>query len=145
MDCNWVNNRLLVGAIVAKKDDAKFLKMGGITHVLNCMRDNNEEVWVREFGMVYFHNAVEDDGKPKPVEWFKASIEWALPVLIYPKNKLYVHCRGGQQRGPSTAYAILRALGMTASEAEHAIQIVRKCGLGYKKDADKAVSALGYE
>lgn len=144
MDCNWINNRLLVGAIIENEADAVFLKHGGITHVINCMRCNDEEPWVRRFGMSYLYNALEDDGKPKPVEWFKTTIEWALPVLVHPRNKLYVHCRGGQQRGPSNAYAILRALGMTSEQAEKAIQKVRKCGLGYKKDADLAIEALGY-
>jgi dual specificity phosphatase 3 len=129
-----------------KESDAAFLRDGGVTHVINGMRENTEEKWVLGVGMSYLHVPVEDDGKPKAVEWFKTAIEWALPILACPRNKLYVHCRGGNQRGPSLAYAILRATGLKPSDAEYVIRKRRpQVGLRYKKDADQAIKELKYE
>jgi Fe-S cluster assembly protein SufB len=55
------------------------------------------------------------------------------------------NCAAGINRGPSTAYSLMRALGWPAADAEAAIRAARpQVGLAYKGDADAAVAALGY-
>jgi len=102
MDCNWVNNRLLVGAIIKNKADAAFLRHGGITHVINCMRCNDEEPWVREYGMSYLYNALEDDGKPKPVQWFKTTIEGLYLCLFTPRISCMCIAGADNKEAPTT-------------------------------------------
>ena len=52
---------------------------------------------------------------------------------------------GWINQGPSMAYAIMRAMGFSASDAEGCIRAARPyVGLLYRADADRAVVNLGY-
>ena len=103
----------------------------------------------------YLFNPTADDGQPKPTSWFKASLMFAEGPLIEAylmgghHPKLYVHCAAGINRGPSTAYCILRALtGMAHDDAKALIILHRPIditGIRYADDADKALQELGYE
>ncbi|MGH7174895.1 MAG: hypothetical protein ACREGR_00865, partial [Minisyncoccia bacterium] len=96
--------------------------------------------------IIYLWNPTADDGKPKTPDWFSRSLMLDLDALSRPKNKVYAHCAAGVNRGPSTAYAILRALGFTPGSAEAVIRTARPwVGLAYKRDADAAIKALLYE
>jgi len=60
---------------------------------------------------------------------------------------LYCHCAAGINRGPSTAYAILIALGLRHHEARAMIVTHRPqtiVGMRYADDAERAITALGY-
>jgi protein-tyrosine phosphatase len=89
---------------------------------------------------------VNDDGHVKPIDWFKRAIDFALPALALPNTKIYAHCAAGINRGPSLAYAILRAQGLEANLAYSLIKTARPISfIGYAKDADIAIKSLGYE
>ena len=144
MDYSFVNNRLAVGGSIENRADVDTLAKQGITHIINCRRHDDSPLLQGEFN--YLHNATSDDGRPKSVPWFQKSIEFALAGLSCPGTKLYVHCAAGVSRGPSTCYAILRALGMDSDSAEAAIRKVRpQIRLSYKEYADAAITQLGYK
>ena len=140
VDFNFVTTRLATGGSIASREDAQALIQAGITHVIDC----TAQLDPTGTSLVVLYNPTDDDGQPKPAEWFSRSLSFALGALYQPHNKVYAHCAAGFNRGPSTAYAILRALGWSAEEAEAQIRKHRTVGLAYKKDADAAVIALGY-
>jgi hypothetical protein len=147
-DFDFVTSRLATGGAVRTEDMARLLLAAGITHVINAADDVDDDILVN-FGpnLKGLYNPTEDrfPRKPKPVEWFEKSLSFALPVLAQPRTKLYVHCADGINRGPSTAYAILRALGLSSGVSESMIRTARPCvALHYMYDADAAVAALGY-
>jgi protein-tyrosine phosphatase len=93
----------------------------------------------------YLYDPAADDGAPKPPEWFEHAIRFALPVLAVPGNSILVHCGAGANRGPSLAYAILRALGWTRDGAFNLIREKRpQAGIAYREHAEQALSALGW-
>jgi protein-tyrosine phosphatase len=115
---------------------------------VDCRDDFDDTQLVQQFiagmpgasGLLVLWNGVPDDGVPKPPAWFDRTLQFALPALSQPHTRVYAHCAAGINRGPSSTYAILRALGLTAEAAEKMIRDVRpQVALAYKADADKAV------
>src|ERR1051325_7628885 len=130
MEIGWANDRLAIGSAVESQRDARQVEACGITHVLN-LRDGDkhpehvmdEAQWFAKQGTIYLNNPTHDDGQKKPPEWFKTSIDFVLHALVAdPKNKILVHCKDGTNRAPSTAYAVLQALG---ADSEHALEHVK--------------------
>jgi protein-tyrosine phosphatase len=146
MDFNFVSTRVATGAAITDDKDVQALIKAGITHIIDCRAEFDDLSLLKGYNITYLYNGVHDDGRPKPVSWFQHSIEFALEALLHPSNKIYAHCAAGVNRGPSTAYAILRALGLNSSQAESFIKAGRPIALiGYMKDADAAITALKYE
>ncbi len=145
-DFDFITARLATGAAIDGRDDVDELVAAGITHVIDCRFEFEDTPLLASHpSMSYLYNGVPDDGEPKGADWFGKSIEFALPALALPGTKLYAHCAAGVHRGPSTAYAILRALGLSAHDAEALITRGRPgAELIYKNDADAAIAALGY-
>ncbi len=148
-DFTFITSRIATGAAISSADDVAQLVAAGVTHVIDCAAElmaTDGALLSAEPGFVYLPNGVLDDGQSKPPAWFGHSIEFALDALATPGHRVYSHCAAGVNRGPSTAYAILRSLGISAASAEAMIRAVRpQVGLAYKADADAAVTALGYE
>jgi hypothetical protein len=148
MDFNFVTDRLATGAAISTVEDVSALVQAGITHVVSCREFTPEASWLRANSGIldYLHNPTLDDFLPKPSEWFRATINFALPALAFAGTKVYVHCNEGRNRGPSSAYAVLRAQGIAPAMAEKMIRDVRPIvTLAYIRDADKAIEALRYE
>lgn len=147
LDLNFVTHRVATGGSLETRDNLKELKALGITHIINARSEfNDATLFTRDMGFNYLWNGVDDDGHAKPVEWFKRAIDFALPALALPGTKIYAHCQAGINRGPSLAYAILRAQGMDTLWAKNLIQLARPIAfVGYAKDADDAIKSLGYE
>ena len=144
-DFNFVNGRVATGAAITIQADVDDLLASAVTHIIDCRAEFDDWQLLAQSGVSYLWNGTQDDGNPKPTEWFEKSISFALAALAHPKNKIYAHCAAGSNRGPSTAYAILRALGYPAGLAETQIRLARpQVGLRYKNDADSAVVLLGY-
>ncbi len=144
---DFVTLRLATGGGITTAEDVRSLKAAGITHVIDCRYDVDDADLLSGSGLEYLYNPTADDGEPKPAEWFRRSLAFALPALALPRRKVYAHCEKGINRGPSTAASILMALGYTREEAW--IQIVRHrkrdvIGLRYIGDAEMAVKELGY-
>ena len=148
IDFSFVTTRLCTGGgSILQRADVDKLQAAGITAVIDCQMVQDDSKLLENRYEQYLFNGVEDDGKPKPVSWFQASLEFALQRFIEPNQKVYCHCAAGVNRGPSTAYAIMLALGWYDFEASAQIRINRPvtiAGLRYQADADAAVKALGY-
>lgn len=125
----------------------------GITHVLDCRieaRSDNfyEDASViqrRKKAFTYLNNGIDDDFKPKSVDHFRKSIDFATNALNDPSAKIYAHCAAGINRGPSSCYAILRtAGGLGRVEAELLLRKQRPVvRIAYLEDAERAIKALG--
>jgi len=151
VDFDFVTARVATGSSIRTAKDVEKLKRVGITHVIDCREEAydsyykpTEEELCKAGDLAYLWIGVDDDGKPKPIEWFRKGIRFALRALSKPNTRVFSHCAAGYNRGPSMAYAILRAQGLSAARAEQAIRDVRQVGLEYKTCADKAIKKLGY-
>src|SRR5580692_12903738 len=112
IDFSFVTTRLCTGGgSILQRADVDKLQAAGITAVIDCQMVQDDSKLLENRYEQYLFNGVEDDGKPKPVSWFQASLEFALQRFIEPNQKVYCHCAAGVNRGPSTAYAIMLALG----------------------------------
>ena len=111
------------------------LRRAGITHLL-CARRRPDTLE----GFVCFHNPMADDGASQTAAYWLRTVEFALGVLSNPRNKLYVHCAAGKNRGPAHAYAILLALGHAPAEARALIgRARRKAATRYFDDVESAI------
>lgn len=127
--------------------DVQALIKAGITHIIDCRAEFDDSPLLVKYPQIgYLWNGVSDDGQHKPVDWFAKSIDFGLKALTNAGAKLYCHCAAGVNRGPSTAYAVLRATGLNSIQAESMIKAGRPIALIiYMKDADAAITALKYE
>lgn len=144
-DFQFVTSRIATGAALSGPEDVVAMVEAGVTHIIDCCAEFDDTALfiANPNVVVVLWNGVEDDGQPKPSSWFQKSIDFALDALTKPHAKVYAHCAAGVNRGPSTCYAIIRSLGISAEDAETIIRKVRpQVGLAYKSDADKAVSDL---
>lgn len=143
-DFTFVTTRLATGAAVSTADDVAQLAAAGITTVIDC-RGEFDDAPLLGPAFAYLWNGVQDDGQPKPADWFGRSLAFALPALAQPHVKVYAHCAAGVNRGPSTAFAIMLATGWLPAQAEAQIRAVRpQVGLAYKNDAVAAIPLLGF-
>ena len=148
MDFDFVTPRLATGAEVISPADVDTLVAAGITHIIDC-RDGftSAHVLADEPQISYLWNGVPDDGDPATHgdAWYAKSLSFALPALARPYTKVCAICRSGVNRGPSTAFAIMLALGFTPTDAEEIICAARPVvGLTYKSEAIASVANLGY-
>lgn len=157
---NYVTPRLATGGGIETREDVLTLIASGITDILDVRSEKDDAALLpvggltpergsSEFrgtpGIGYLWNPTEDDGQPKPPEWFQRTLEWALPVLAKPKRRIYAHCAAGVNRGPSSAYAIMRAFGLSPIMAHVLVVEARpEARIRYANDADAAVRTLGY-
>ena len=149
MNYNFITTRLATGSKINNVQDIQTLINNGITHIIDCAVDNDNKTLLINFPQItYLYNGTLDDGQPKPVSWFQQSLEFALPALALPHNKIYAHCDAGVNRGPSTIYAIMLAQGYNKFLVDALIKVGRIqtiVGLRYEDDADAAIKLLGYE
>jgi hypothetical protein len=145
-DCCFVTARLATGGCIHSRAEAQALNGLGITHIVNTQAEFDDAIFLAGLGFGYLYNPTDDDGKAKDMAWFARTLNFVLPALAIPHCKVYIHCGAGINRGPSSAYAVLRALGLSPAIAEQLIRAGRpQVGLAYKRDADLAVRSLGYE
>lgn len=157
---NYVSYRLATGAAIHNVEEVRELIARGITHIIDLRTTNAIRLlagFTHARGRLlhgeldpgarlhYLHNGTRDDGRPKSPQWFNRSIRFALEALAHPGNRIYAHCAEGINRGPSTALAILLALGVDRVTARGMIVANRpQVGLRYEKDAWNAVHKLRY-
>lgn len=147
MNFNFVTHRLAVGSAIDTDADVQTLINAGITHIIDCRAEFDDAPLLAKYPQIkYLYNGVDDDMQAKPIAWFEKSISFALEALSHPGNKVYSHCAAGINRGPSTGYAILRALGLSGIATEALIRFHRPIAMiAYASDADVAIKALKYE
>ena len=118
----------------------------GVTHCIDCRAEfDDAPLFAGNPNISYLWNGVRDDGIPKPTIWFQKSLDFALSALASPRHKVYAHCLAGRNRGPSTAFAIMLALGWLPQDARDLIKKNRPvAGIAYAADAERAIKELGY-
>lgn len=139
----WATDRVAIGSGVWTREDVVALADEGITHVIDCRSTANAGNLYVGSGVEWIHIGTADDCEPKTPPYFHRGIAFARAAFeSNPAAKLLVHCFAGINRGPSMAYAILRAvLCMSAVGSEAAIRATRPlAGLRYMADAERAVS-----
>jgi hypothetical protein len=125
-DFNFVTPRLAIGAAVSSTADVDQLAAAGITLVIDCRAEfDDAPLLAGHPAVAYVWNGVADDDQSKPDSWFAKGIEAALGEIAKPGRKVYCHCTAGINRGPSMAYAVMRALGFSGSDAEECIRAAR--------------------
>lgn len=148
IDFAFVTTRLATGAGINSADDVSALVSARIHAVIDCRDDFDDgALLARHPEVAYLWNPTADDGQPKPTSWFQRSLDFALPLFAKPNMRVYCHCAAGINRGPSTAYAIMLALGWVGVFALNQIRLKRpQCvvGIRYSDDAERAVKELGY-
>lgn len=141
MDWSFITTRLACGG-APDTNGVRALMRYGFTHVLDLRHTttNTDLYWMN---FVYFRNPTFDDGGDKPIDWFRASLEYTIPVLSSLRGKIYVGCHSGIHRAPSTTYAIIMALGWSPEEAAMLVLSRRpEAQLRYASDAERAVESL---
>lgn len=161
-DLNYITSRMIIGGDIASVGKMKQLVRVGVTHIVDVTlsiepcRDDViiDAIWGdRAYTSspfprpVYLHVPTDDDHKPKPVEWFGRIVPFVLHALGYPRVRVYGHCAAGISRSAVLWYAVLRALGFCAVEAEgmlvRARPVVSLCE-AYRESAELALVELGY-
>jgi hypothetical protein len=141
-DHDWIDGRIAVGGGVWRDSHVAHLRSEGITHVIDCRSEASAEMLYRDSGIELFCCRTDDDGAKKGERWFGRGVPYALGILARPGTKLLVHCAAGVNRGPSMAYAILRAMGIETASAEAMIRMARPCvALLYRDDAERWLAA----
>lgn len=138
--------RIGVGGGIWASTHVDRLVEAGFTHVV-CAAEELEGLSLCLAGsrLTVLPDGIDDDGLPKSPSWFRRIVSFALDALHDPTAKVYFHCAAGINRGPSAAYAVLRALGHTRTEAFALIRDARpEAGILYADSADRAIDGLGF-
>lgn len=144
---DFITDHLATGSGIYDPDDALLLVNAGVTHVIDCRIEHKaHRYWRKHPDVAYLWNGFDDDGKPKSAATFSRALRFGINALDQG-GIVYAHCAAGINRGPSMAYALLRAYyGLRPAAAFKAIQAVRPCtGIIYAADVEKALVELGYE
>lgn len=137
---DWVLDRLAVGNGVNTRAEVARLAREGITHVIDCRSDPAPRSLYAKSGVLVMSASTDDDGQRKGSNWFAAPVFYAMVVLRRPSTKILVHCHAGINRGPSMAYAIMRAAGYDRTQALSMIRMARPIArIAYSQDADRFV------
>lgn len=143
VDFDFVTDRIATGGGIWTAADVERLQKAGITHVICTASElawRSEDVVAPRIPVLV--NGRVDDGMPKDPDWFRRSILFAIDALQDPSAKVYAHCWSGKNRGPSTAYAIMRAIGYPPEVAEELIRKARpEVRLRYIPDVEEALEA----
>jgi hypothetical protein len=142
-DHHWVTDRLALGSAVTQGEQVRVLLRERITHVLDCRLfiSSPEKVLYEGTGIEILRCGVFDDHRSKPDVWFHQGLDFVVGALDLRRSRVLIHCMAGVSRAPSMTYAVLRALGSPASEAEAKIRSSRAQvqRIRYQADADRAL------
>jgi len=145
-DFSQILPRLYTGAALQGPSDVLAISAAHIDTVIDCRDDfDDTALFATDPAVSVLWNGTADDGQPKAPEWFGKSVDYALHALSQPHHRVLCHCAAGVNRGPSTALAVMLALGFSTETAESLIRAARpQVGLAYKADAIAAIQSLGY-
>jgi len=145
LNCNVVNSRIITGSRPTDQFDVVSLwRKYTVSHIINvCLTDDQPYVKLSGLNIQYFWNPTADDGQDKPAEWTQNTLRYVMPLMAQAGWVFYIHCYDGINRGPSTAYAILRACGFTSDQAGLLIRLSRPLatvGVRYADTVDDAIA-----
>ncbi len=92
------------------------------TAIVN-MREKTAEPQAKEKGLKYLHLPTKDQQAPS-MENLQRGVKF-ITTEIENGGRVYVHCRGGEGRGPSMVIAYLISTGMTFEDALESVRKVR--------------------
>jgi dual specificity phosphatase 3 len=147
MDYSQITERLFTGAAISTNDDVSDLVAAGVTHIIDARSefDDAATILASDPGLYYIWDPADDDGQPKPDGWYQRAITFAIDALSRRGKVVFTHCAAGVNRGPSLAFAILRAQGMSDTDAFNLIKRQRpQAQIAYRQDANRALTALGW-
>jgi hypothetical protein len=130
---DFVTERIATGGQISDAENLRTLTRAGITHVLD-MGDTFPDELVLDAAMNLYHLPQKDDGTMRPPGQYRTGIRWAFDALQFPAYKVYCHCAAGRNRGPTMAYALLRAFGFPRADAIDTIVKARPQVTFYKID-----------
>jgi 8-oxo-dGTP pyrophosphatase MutT (NUDIX family) len=117
------------------------LQSAGITAVIDCRphgRADQAYAQAHAPQIGYLFNPQHDVGQKMPDWWFVDGVDFALHAMRDPAAKVLAHCQLGINRGPSMAFAILLATGMTPEQVRSTIVSARPIArIAYADDATK--------
>jgi dual specificity phosphatase 3 len=143
-DFSRITKRLFCGGQIKSARDVAELVEAGVTHVINAQHKHNGVARIGTLSYLW-DPTDDDDVHPKPVAWFGNAVDFALAALARPGTIVLTHCAHGVNRGPSLAYAILRAQGWRRRDALALLKERRpKVRVAYREDADAALRELGW-
>ena len=145
LNYNVVNSRIIIGSRPTDQFDVMTLwREFVVSHIINVsLTDDQPYIAQSGLNIQYFWNPTPDDGKDKPAEWTQKTLQYVMPLLAKPGWVFYIHCYDGINRGPSTAYAVLRACGFTSDQAGLLIRLARPLstvGVRYADTVDDAIA-----
>ncbi len=145
-DFNMITDRVATGAALVGPADVKQILEAGLNVVVDARDDFDDgPLFAGNAGVHYLWNPTPDDKMLKPVEYWKRTLDFVMPLLAVPRMKVYLHCSAGVNRGPSNAFCVLVAQGLDPKLADSLIRQARpKVELAYEGDALAACIALGY-
>lgn len=146
-DFDFATPRIAVGGGLYDERDARAVLDAGISHVATVAEELEADVARLLAGRVtHLRNGKRDDrgrgGAEGAMAWFRQTISFAVPALeADPAARVLLHCAAGMNRGPTSAYAVLRALGHPAEEALALVEAARPFALLiYVEEAEAAAA-----
>jgi hypothetical protein len=121
VECRWVTPRLAIGSMIGTRRNMRRLREQGITHVLGLQAEFDDRAIAADTGIEVLQLAVPDHPARIPESLLRQALEQAPGILAAERTRLFVHCMAGRQRAPTFAYAVLRGLGWSATEARERI------------------------
>lgn len=145
-DLDFITDRLATGGYIRSMRQIAEL---GITHVINTQYEREDARLPDSDRVTILWLPQDDDGEPRSVEQIRLGVSFAMAAFSDASAKVLAHCGGGCNRGPTMAYAILRALGMSRVNAATLIRQTRTIiavphhgfydGKRYLDDVDRAL------
>lgn len=123
-DFNFVTERIATGGGINSTSDVDQLVQAGVTHVVD-MRAEYDDTLLKDPRIDVLWLPENDDGTPRPTDHILNGILFGMTALSQKKNKVYYHCAAGVNRGPTMAFALLRAFGIPHQEAIDRIRTAR--------------------
>lgn len=143
-DWGWVTDQLATGGMPTTKAEMDKLVREGVTHIVCTAGDmpaTAHSIEAVDGRVNFLYNPTDDDYRPKGRDWFERTARFVVPALE-AGDKAYVHCIAGSNRGPSSAYYVLRAMGTPPDDAEALIRAARpNARVYYIDDAEAALEA----
>lgn len=130
----WVLPRLGVGSSPKTVADAARLVALGVTHVLDVrevrdISDGNTADAPQKYvgtGITYHRSPMRDNGRQAPVSTYVDAVTFVKNAFAQPGTRVLIHCAAGMYRSPSVAYAVLRAMGHSPTDAWREVVSARR-------------------
>ena len=122
--CHITEDIVLCGDLHANfnkaKEQVEEWNAQGVTHILDCREEWNDEQIVKEHGhgIEYIWHGTHDAGGSQDARWYEEG--WAHYERITEANpdaKVMVHCHMGINRAPSMAFYLMLREGYTPHDA----------------------------